>query len=247
MRINETAKDLARRLGAKLPAVGTQPLWVTRDRLDRENMRRLVAFVLGRDDAGIDVGAHRGCVLAEICRVAPGGRHIALEPLPTLAAYLRGTFPKVTVLETAAWNRPGEATFNWVRAAEGWSGLKLRPLPGDLEPDAEQITVQLARLDDLIDPKTPPRLIKIDVEGAERQVLEGALSTLLTFRPVVIFEHGSGSAEHFGTSPTDLHELLTEDARMRIFDLDGGGPYSRGEFERVFTLAERVNFVATPS
>jgi FkbM family methyltransferase len=207
-------------------------------------MRKLVAFVLGPHDAAIDVGAHRGSLLSEICRVAPGGNHTALEPLPNLAAYLRETFPRVTVHEAAAWNSRGETVFSHVRAAEGWSGLKFRPLPGSIDPDLEEITVRLVRLDDLIDPDAPPRLIKIDVEGAERQVLEGALTTLLEFQPVVIFEHGSGSAEHYGSSPGDLHRLLIEDARMRIFDLDGGGPYSRSEFERTFASAERVNFVA---
>jgi FkbM family methyltransferase len=246
VRISRAAQEVAHRLRRNRGAVDTEPSWVVRDRLDGENMRRLVAFVLGSDDAAIDVGAHRGSLLAEICRVAPTGRHIAFEPLPNLAAYLREKFPQVTVHEIAAWNQPGEATFNRVRAAEGWSGLKFRPLPGDLEPDLEEITVRLGRLDDLVDPDAPPRLIKIDVEGAERQVLEGALRTLVKFHPTVIFEHGSGSAEHFGTSPGDMHRLLTDEARMRIFDLDGGGPYSRGDFERVFSTAERVNFVAKP-
>jgi FkbM family methyltransferase len=244
VRITHAAHEVAHRLRRSRDPAKAEPPWVTRDRLDGENMRRLVAFILGPDDAAIDIGAHRGSLLAEICRVAPGGRHIAVEPLPNLAAYLREAFPHVTVHEAAAWNHPGETTFSHVRAAEGWSGLKFRPLPGGLDPDLEEITVRLARLDDLIDSDAPPRLIKIDVEGAERQVLEGALRTVVEFQPTVIFEHGSGSAEHFGTSPGDLHRLLVQDARMRIFDLDGGGPYSRGEFERTFASAERVNFVA---
>jgi hypothetical protein len=63
---------------------------------------------------------------------------------------------------------------------------------------------------------------------------------------VVIFEHGTGSAEEFGTTPGALFALLRDEAGYRIFDLDGNGPYSLEEFERTFYAAERVNFVAHP-
>ena len=69
---------------------------------------------------------------------------------------------------------------------------------------------------------------------------------IIAHRPIVIFEHGSGSAEAYGTLPADIHRLLTEEAEMRIFDLDGEGPYTQAELERVFFAAERVNFVARP-
>jgi FkbM family methyltransferase len=184
--------------------------------------------------------------LHEIHRVAPHGHHVAVEPLPHLAEYLRETFPDVHVVEAAASERPGQATFAHVKAAEGWSGLKYRPLPVDLEPDLEEITVDLVVIDDIVDPEHPPRLIKIDVEGAEEQVVKGAMRTLREHRPVVIFEHGSGSAEHFDTGPADMYRLFVHEAGMRIFDLDGGGPYVAEEFERVFQGAERVNFVAKP-
>jgi hypothetical protein len=84
------------------------------------------------------------------------------------------------------------------------------------------------------------------VEGAEQQVIEGAMRTLADFRPVVIFEHGSGSAEHFDTRPDDIHRLLTEEAGLRIFDLDGNGPYSLADLQQSFHAAERVNFIAKP-
>ncbi len=84
------------------------------------------------------------------------------------------------------------------------------------------------------------------MEGAEQQVLQGALGTLTRHRPIVIFEHGSGSAEAYGTSPRDIHALLWEQLRYRIFDLDGNGPYTLEQFERCFYAAERINFVAHP-
>lgn len=90
-----------------------------------------------------------------------------------------------------------------------------------------------------------PALIKIDVEGAELGVLRGARATLAAHHPLVAFEHGLGSADHYGTGPDDVHDLLTG-LGYRIFDLQGSGPYDRTAFARAFHTASRVNFLARP-
>jgi FkbM family methyltransferase len=216
-----------------------------RDAHDNLNMRRLIAFVLHEDDSCIDVGANMGGLLAEICRAAPRGRHVAFEPIPHLGEELAARFPDVEVRCAAASNRFGTATFAHVRgAAEGWSGLKFRPNPAIDVRDVEEITVQLEPIDEVIDRALAPRLLKIDVEGAEQQVIEGAMRTIAAHRPVIVFEHGAGSANVFDTGPDDIWRLLVEQAGLRIFDLDGNGPYRRDELRRTFYEATRVNFVA---
>lgn len=220
---------------------------IQRDQTDFQSMRRLLAFVLGPADSAVDIGAHRGAVLAEMQRVAPDGRHVAFEPIPGLAARLREEFPDVEIHQAALSDAPGEAQFAHVRgSAEGWSGLRFRPLPTGEEADVEQIEVALEVLDQVLPVDLAPKVIKVDVEGAEEQVLRGALGTLRRHRPVVIFEHGSGSAETYGTTPAAIFALLRDEAGYRIFDLDGNGPYSLEQFEHAFYTAERVNFVAHP-
>lgn len=218
-----------------------------RDVNDVHNMRRLLAFLLKPDANGVDIGAHRGSVLAEMLRVAPLGRHIAFEPIPELAELLRRDFPGVEVHQAALSSEPGESQFAHVRGrAEGWSGLRFRPLPGGLTADVENIVVPLEALDQALDPDYRPTVIKVDVEGAEEQVFRGGLETLRRHRPVVIFEHGLGSADVFGTTPGTIHTLLKDETGYRIFDLDGNGPYSLAEFEECFHSHTRVNFVAHP-
>jgi hypothetical protein len=75
-------------------------------------------------------------------------------------------------------------------------------------------------------------------------VIEGALATLRRHRPIVIFEHGFGSANVFGTEPADVYRLLCNEAGLRIFDLDGTGPYDLADLERTYWAGERVNFIA---
>lgn len=79
-----------------------------------------------------------------------------------------------------------------------------------------------------------PDVIKIDVEGAEQEVIEGAIKTITKFQPVVLFEHGAGAAEYYGSGSDEIHDLLCADAGLRIFDNDGNGPFSREEFEDLF-------------
>jgi len=238
-------RGVARPTQAGDPAAAAVEAVLRRDAEDVANIRRLLAFSLPPDANCIDIGAHRGAVLAEMVRAAPRGRHIAFEPLPHLCNILRTSFPTVEVHQAALSDHAGEADFAYVHGdAEGWSGLRFRPLPTGEEPAVEHITVQLEVLDKVLDPDYRPHVIKVDVEGAEQQVFEGALETLRRHRPIVVFEHGTGSAEAFGTLPGDIYRLLGEEAGLRIYDLDGSGPYTGAEFERVFYAAERVNFVA---
>lgn len=40
------------------------------------------------------------------------------------------------------------------------------------------------------------------------------------------------AARAYGTAPGNVHDALAA-AGLRVFDLDGGGPYTRAEFERL--------------
>ncbi len=236
-----SAQQVATRANQELTTV------VNRDIQDFSHIRRLLAFILAPDSNCIDVGANHGAVLAEMTRIAPRGRHIAFEPIPQLCDALRQAYSGVEVHQAALYNETGEAEFSYVHGpADGWSGLRFRPLPGEQQATVETIKVSLEVLDQVLDPAYRPDVIKIDVEGAELQVLEGAVSTLKRHRPTVIFEHGSGSAETYGTSPADVFGVLSQQVGFRIFDLDGAGPYTLAEFERVFYAGDRVNFVAHP-
>jgi FkbM family methyltransferase len=213
-----------------------------RDTRDNEHMRLLFAFLLAPDSNCIDVGALSGTILAEMVRIAPRGKHIAYEPLPHMHEKLVARFPDVDVRRAALSNTTGRTTFRHVKSNAGYSGLKERDYPGP--QDIEIIQVDTEELDKSLPTGYVPALIKIDVEGAELQVLEGAKRTITQHKPTVIFEHGASAAAYYGTPPSAIFKLLS-DAGLRIFDIDGNGPYRLEDFEHPTSRGGPIwNFVA---
>lgn len=64
-------------------------------------------------------------------------------------------------------------------------------------------------------------LLKIDCEGFEVFVLEGARETILRCRPVVIVEQKPGHGQRFGRGEHDALTLLQELGGRRVWDLHG--------------------------
>jgi FkbM family methyltransferase len=216
-----------------------------RELRDEHAMRVVLATALRSTSNAIDVGANEGAMLQLITVIAPSGRHIAYEPIPALHAQLVARFPDVDVRGGALSDETGTVQFAHVVDAPAYSGLRPRTdLPRGAE-QVEQIPVAVERLDDALEDSYVPSLIKIDVEGAELNVMRGAAATLERHRPFVLFEHGVGGADLYGSKSGDLFDLL-HGAGLRIFDLEGEGPYSRGQFEAMF--AEPVwNYLAAPA
>jgi hypothetical protein len=108
--------------------------------------------------------------------------------------------------------------------------------------ESRRIQVDVARLDDVLDESSRPRLIKVDVEGAELAVLRGAAETIGRARPLVVFEHVL-------VDPIEserLWRLLCDDIGYRVFDIDGNGPLCLADFLRRLETREIWNWVAHP-
>jgi FkbM family methyltransferase len=236
----QTVLRAARRAGAERALRNVQyllsPSEQRRDWRDARHLELLLAFTLRADSNCIDVGANVGDVLSHMVRLAPRGRHVAFEPLPDLAAELRRRFPGVAVHQSALSDAAGTATFYRVCDSPARSSLRPTDLP------ESPLSVPLERLDDALPRPYAPDLIKIDVEGAEAAVLRGAQETLRRCRPLVVLEHGA-HAERFGTTPDEVHDLLVSPG-LRVFDIDGGGPYSKRAFAARVRRGDLWTFVA---
>ncbi len=155
----------------------------TYDRLTVQIARRALA----EGGGCIDVGANAGQILRKLVRASPAGPHWAFEPIPRYTQRLRRKFPAVTVSDVALSDHTGVAEFNYYPDDPAYSSLLSRPGVASGQP-ARKLQVHVRRLDDCVPETAPIRFIKIDVEGAEAAVLRGAVRTLRTTRPVIVFE-----------------------------------------------------------
>jgi FkbM family methyltransferase len=178
-------------------------------------------------------------------RLAPAGRHHAFEPLPHLSTKLKAHFPTACVHNFALSDRPGQALFYHVVNAYGYSGLRKRTKerPGD---QIEEFVVPVSTLDETLPNDQAVDLIKVDVEGAELQVFRGGRRTLAACRPHLLFEHGIGGANYFGTTPEMVYDFLVHELRYRIHAVDGSGPFSLAEFRATYQRNDRWDFWAQP-
>jgi FkbM family methyltransferase len=204
-------------------------------------IKAVLAAGLRGDGTYVDVGTNRGQVLREAVRIAPRGRHVAFEPIPALAATVARAFPDVDCRCKALGARPESAEFCYYRELDGWSGLRRRPEISDSRGRPELITVEVSTLDAEL-AGIDPSIIKIDVEGAENAVLQGAGELLTRARPLVIFEHVYDAAALYGTQPGAPWDTLT-DLGYEIFSVTGDGPFGRSDFAAAGAV---VNWLATP-
>lgn len=141
---------------------------------------RFVARELRQGDVAVDVGANIGLFTLQMAHaVRSTGRVIALEPNPKCVSLLRdslymnqmrGLTAEVIVHQLAAGTTSEVRLLHANPVHRGMGTLNASAV-GD--GDTESFSVDVVRLDDLLASVPFVRLIKIDVEGSEYEVLAG--------------------------------------------------------------------------
>lgn len=168
----------------------------------------------------VDIGAHQGRLTLPLAEL-PGSSIVAFEPLPPAFARLQKCLaaawggavpPHVTLRPEALADCAGMTTLSVPRIngvlQEEWASIAKDYSPHAVDPRIEAIetwSVPLLRLDDV--GLTDVTAIKIDVEGAELEVLRGAWLTLSTYRPCLSVEI---EERHRPGSTRAVPELLRE-------------------------------------
>ncbi len=168
-----------------------------------------------------DVGANVGFFTVLAARmVGEGGRVLAFEPIAAAAdlareAALRSDLgDRVEVRAVAVGASSGTARMCSVAAGGIWSHMSTVRDPHPLT--IEEVDVPLVSLDDVVaGGAPPPDVMKLDVEGAEGDVLRGAQRVMAEHRPVIVCEMHDTNAE--------VADLL-EAAGYVLEPLDGAVP-----------------------
>jgi FkbM family methyltransferase len=163
----------------------------------------------------LDVGAHIGLWTQDFLKVVPSARVIAVEPQADLRAVAEARFAgddRVTVLGCALADREGRRTFHLTGAAVNGSLYEPHPEMSDLYGGGWRLESTVAvetRTVDAITDGRPVSLLKIDVQGAEHEVLAGATETLKRTSAVML-EVGFVSQYEGDVTFPALHEWMAE-------------------------------------
>jgi len=232
--------------------LGVLHISVTRNQRYDAYTLKIIQRTLKPDSNCIDIGCHKGEILDLMIKGAPMGRKFGFEPIPMLYHFLSSKYqgdPTVTISAVALYDKSGTTTFQHVLNAPAYSGIKKRKYDGK-HVEIEQISVATDLLDHIIPPDVFINLMKIDVEGAEFQVMKGGAATLKRCRPVIIFEFGMGAADFYNSKPNELFAFLTRECGMKISTLkaflEHSPELSEAQFSHMFEQGSEYYFVGHP-
>lgn len=152
-------------------------------------------FITRPGDVVFDVGGEFGHETEQFAHlVGPTGKVLVFECLPDHVTHLKALaarFPAVRIIDTACWNRPGPLEFfvgntpgsnTAIADAKGQHGQALAKSDGAI------LKVQADTLDNLWRQHHggPVDFLKMDIEGAEYEALDGAHEMLAHTRQAVI-------------------------------------------------------------
>ena len=215
-------------------------------------MLHALGQMIAPGDLVVDVGANIGnhsIYFAGVC----GARVVAIEPDPAAVRILKrniaanGLEHLIEVRAHALGNAPQSAGLGGTGAGDPDAHSPLSGEAGD---------IPVLRLDDIELPAVP-RLLKVDVEGMDREVLEGARQLLAKTRPVVAFEaadwadfnaiaarlHELGFVHHGTYNATPSHVFLVPPATTRGGNAAGhaAGPQSEAQQAEIARLDARLD------
>ena len=210
-------------------------------------IRRVLEERIG---AFIDIGANTGQTLLKVLAVDPDRRYVGFEPLLPCAHFMQqfildNQLKNASVLPIALSDVNALVAFHFNSGFDEMASL----VP---EMHNNQVFVQ-ARIGDQVLKELnldPIAMIKIDVEGAESQVLTGLEKTLDSVKPTVLFEQLPNFEGHERTRMNQERARRNTEAAGRVWDLLTAHnyricqiDYSGNEQEiRSFSLDDKTNY-----
>lgn len=169
----------------------------------------VISSVLAKDTFYIDAGTNIGLMSVPVLQRFDTCQVLSFEPSPTTLPFLLKTHANCAhksrwhIRSMAAGSQVGQMTFYTAAGGrDAYEGMRDTKRGGDKHP----VTVSVTTIDkELSQQGNPPvSVIKIDVEGAELQVLGGAVECLRRDHPFVLLEWNHMNLKAFDNQPEDL-------------------------------------------
>jgi FkbM family methyltransferase len=184
---------------------------VPREILDDDYKLQQIEFRPG--DVVLDIGANIGIVALYLAKQHPGIRIIAIEPVPTTFGHLRENIglngvSNITALNCAVTKDGRDLAMIVNPGHSGGSTGHLRNLK---QPGHYNLTVPSRTLDSIFDEYVPDRcrLLKVDCEGAEYEILDGARCLTRVDHLGIELHHNQYLASQ-GHTPEELLRVLSQ-------------------------------------
>jgi len=176
----------------------------------------------------IDVGAHIGYYsLKAAALVGPEGHVISIEPNPQTLSKLRGNVAANGARAVSVWPvacAASESTLQLYAAPESNTGESSLAKENASQEGAAAaaFSVPARPLDAIVKEANLDRVgvIKIDVEGAELEVLKGSARTLEEFHPVLIVEMVPTQLKAMGATVDDVTRFLASHGYRAVRRVD---------------------------
>jgi FkbM family methyltransferase len=214
-----------------------------RDGCFDRNLTEVIGMQLAPDMTFIDIGANCGTyTVIGASKVGAQGRVIAIEASPRLAELLHETVAmngfaeSCEVLRCAAGAKAEMVVLHEFANRKGGNTLLPHIAETARERHGEAVTtteIECRTLDAIIAERSVERidLVKIDVEGFEREVLLGARETLARFRPKLIVEWHNAFFHGRPEAARALYDLLTGPLGYGLHRIEPGATWRPVTFE----------------
>jgi FkbM family methyltransferase len=196
----------------------------------------------------LDIGAHHGVYsIVAAKKLGTNGTVVAFEPSSReyrrLRLHLRlNRLHSVRAEPLALGSATSTRTFFQITSGDTTRGGLQPPASSDR---VSEISVETTRLDDYVSRSSLKRvdLVKLDVEGAEREVLGGASLVLTKFRPIFICEVLDATTQAWGYDAREII-LMLQSFGFNWFEIRLDGSIVPHQVKDHYT--EIRNYVAVP-
>ena len=181
-----------------------------REKLARQYFLDILTFAEG--EVVVDVGANVGEIGMLLRERAPGLHYIAFEPGPGEYECLTRNVNGAILHQIALWYEKGQHTF-YMKSEDGDSSM--------IDPGGYDFVIEVdcAPLDEVISAEKI-KLLKVEAEGAEPEVLAGAQTTLQRCEYVVVdagYERGKDQEQ---TAPVVINMMLRAGFELKTMSHD---------------------------